>query len=197
MLLSYPRPIDLVTPIAALGVVGRLLAPVVRLDPAGRQPVLGVWLSVSQRPALLLRERIQVLHLNNGVSVGNELLVASKLLGIRCVIHQRGIAPITPWSGWLARRADHVICVSEAARQNLISQGLEPERCTAIHNGINMAELLGKIKRTSRQVRQSLGIARRPGHRRPGRHDPAMEGTDGAGPGDGGAAPALSPGRSP
>ena len=109
MLLSYPRPIDLVTPTAALGAVGRLLSPVVRLI----QRVVNLfWVSgflFLRGLLLLLRERIQVLHLNNGVSVGNELLVASKLLGIRCVIHQRGIAPVTPWSGWLARRADHVI----------------------------------------------------------------------------------------
>jgi glycosyltransferase involved in cell wall biosynthesis len=51
-----------------------------------------------------------------------------------------------------------VISVSEAARQNLVSYGFAPDRCTAIHNGINMGELLDKIKRTSRQVRQSLGI---------------------------------------
>jgi glycosyltransferase involved in cell wall biosynthesis len=93
------------------------------------------------------------------VGVGNELLVASKLLGVRCVIHQRGIGPITRWSGWLARRADHVISVSEAARQNLIAQGLAPERCTAIHNGINMKELRAKIRRTASEVRTDLGIA--------------------------------------
>jgi glycosyltransferase involved in cell wall biosynthesis len=158
MLLSYPRPIDFVTPTAALGAVGRLLSPLVRL--AQRVGNL-FWMSVFLffRGLLLLRrERIQVLHLNNGVSVGNEWLVASRLLGIRCVIHQRGIAPITPWSAWLARRADHVISVSEAARQNLIGQGLSPERCTAIHNGINMKELLDKVQRTPRQVRDGLGI---------------------------------------
>jgi glycosyltransferase involved in cell wall biosynthesis len=67
--------------------------------------------------------------------------------------------PVTPMAAWLARRADHVICVSSAARDNLIAYGLSPDRCTAIHNGINMEELLGKIKRTPWKVRESLGIA--------------------------------------
>jgi glycosyltransferase involved in cell wall biosynthesis len=159
MLLSYPRPVDLVSPTRALGAAGRLLAPLARLF---QRAVNFFWLSgfLFVRGVVLLgRERVQVLHLNNGVGVGNELLIASKLLGIRSVIHQRGIVPVTPWAGWLGRRADHVICVSSAARDNLIAHGLSPARCTAIHNGINMAELLGKIKRTPWKVRDDLGIA--------------------------------------
>ena len=157
MLLHCPRPFDLVTAIgqhraiAVLAPLAVLLQKVVNLlRVSGFLFFRGI--------ALLLRERVQVLHLNNGVGVGNELLVASKVLGIPCVIHQRGISPITRWSAWLARRADHVICVSEAARTNLIRNGLRPGRCTVIHNGINMADLRGRIKRSPEEVRRSLGI---------------------------------------
>lgn len=158
LLLYYPRAVDLVSRVQRLELTGRILAPVARLL---QKTINFFYVSAflfARGVFLLLRERIDVLHLNNGVRVGNELLVASKLLGIRCVIHQRGITPLTPWSTWLARRADHVICVSEAARQNLIANGLRPERCTAIHNGINLTELRGKIRRTPAQVRASLGI---------------------------------------
>lgn len=158
MLLFYPLPIDLVSRVRRLGPIGRALAPL-----AGVVQKLTnlVWVSsflFLRGLFLLIRERIDILHLNNGVRVGNEMLVASKLLGIRCIIHQRGITPLTPWSSWLARRADHVICVSEAARQNLIAQGLRADRCTAIHNGINPEELRAKIRRSPEQVRASLGI---------------------------------------
>jgi glycosyltransferase involved in cell wall biosynthesis len=159
MLLFYPQPIDLVSSTQALGAVGRLLAPAARVL---QRALNFLWITgflFIRGILVLVAGRIQVLHLNNGVGVGNELLIASKLLGIRSVIHQRGIVPVTPWHAWLARRADHVICVSSAARDNLIAYGLNPERCTAIHNGINMEELLGKIKRTPWKVRDSLGIA--------------------------------------
>jgi glycosyltransferase involved in cell wall biosynthesis len=159
MLLSYPQPIDLVSLTQPLGAAGRLLAPLARIL---QRALNFFWISsflFVRGVVLLLRGRVQVLHLNNGVGVGNELLLASKLLGIRAVIHQRGIVPVTPWAARLARQADHVICVSSAARDNLIAYGLSPDRCTAIHNGINMEELLGKIKRTPWKVRESLGIA--------------------------------------
>lgn len=159
MLLRYPQPFDLVSGARRVPALGGVLA---RLAGLLQKALNLVWVSgflFIRGVWLLMRERIDVLHLNNGVRVGNELLVASKVLGIPCVIHQRGITPITPWSSWLAQRADHVICVSEAARQNLIDNGLRPDRCTAIHNGINMVELKGKIKRPAAEVRRSLGIS--------------------------------------
>ena len=158
MLLEYPKPLDLVSRTRQLGSVGRLLTPpAVVLQKAVN--LVGVSAVLFTRGiALLHRERIDVLHLNNGVRVGNELLVASKMMGVRSIIHQRGITPLTTWSTWLAKHADHVICVSEAARQNLIQSGLLADRCTAIHNGINPEELRGKIRRSVEEVRASLRI---------------------------------------
>lgn len=159
MLLVHPKPFDLQTPLRSLGPLGRLLVP----GAAWLQKALNaVWVTAFlfvRGLLLLVRERVQVLHLNNGVSAGHELLMASALLGIPCIIHQRGIMPISTQDVRLSRRAAHIICVSEAARQHLIDHGLRADRCTAIHNGINMAELKGKIKRTPAEVRCSLGIA--------------------------------------
>jgi glycosyltransferase involved in cell wall biosynthesis len=107
---------------------------------------------------VLLRERVDVLHLNNGVTIGAEFLIAAKLLGLKCVIHQRGITPVPRWCQWVARRADHVICVSDAAKDNLLANGLLADRCTAIHNGINMDALRRQITRRPEEVREALGI---------------------------------------
>lgn len=158
MVIRHPRPFEILGMTRVLGPFGRLLRPLAQVS----QKALNlVWISAflfGRGLWLLRRERIDVLHLNNGVGVGNELLVASLLLGIPCVIHQRGITAITPWAARLARHAAHVICVSEAARQNLVDNGLDPARCTAIHNGINMTELKNKIGRSVAEVRAGLGI---------------------------------------
>jgi glycosyltransferase involved in cell wall biosynthesis len=158
MILSHPRAMDLASPVLRLGAVGRALAPLARVVQKAWNLV---WVSGSQLVrglVLLRRQRVDVLDLNNGVTVGTELLVASKLLGIPCVIHQRGITHVPRWCAWLTRHADHVICVSDAARDNLVAHGLLPERVTAVHSGINPEELRRKIRRTPRQVRASLGI---------------------------------------
>jgi glycosyltransferase involved in cell wall biosynthesis len=163
MLLWYPKPFNFTNAVRRLGILGRLLLPIVALV----QKVVNVaWVSGAlffRNLRLLVRERVDVLHLNNGVTVGAEFLIAAKLLGLKTVIHQRGITPVPRWCSWLARKADHVICVSDAAKDNLVANGLLADRCTAIHNGINMEALRRQIKRSPEEVRASIGIS--PGKR--------------------------------
>lgn len=108
--------------------------------------------------ALLLKERIHIVHLNNGMFTAPELLLASKLLGVKTVVHQRGIGKLPGTVRWLAKLVDHVACVSDAARLNLIQQGIPAEKCTTIHNGIAPEEFLAGITRSPEQVREALGI---------------------------------------
>lgn len=104
------------------------------------------------------RRGIDVVHLNNGVTVGAELLVAAKLLRRKLVIHQRGIGPVPRWNARLAGWADHIICVSDSARDNLVAHGIERSKCTTVHNGIDPEEFLSTIRRSPAEVRASLGI---------------------------------------
>lgn len=107
---------------------------------------------------LLLKEGIQVVHLNNGMRTAPELLFASKLLGVKTVVHQRGIGKLPKSIKWLAQLVDHVVCVSDAARLNLVQQGIPAQKCTTIHNGIAPDEFLAGITKTPKQVREALGL---------------------------------------
>lgn len=159
LLLWYPKPLDLTTPLAARGAFGGLLMPFARV---AQKVVNFAWVSAAlfvRNLTLLLRERIDVLHLNNGAGNGSEFLIAAKLLRLKCVVHQRGISALPRSAVRLAKLADHFICVSDAARQNLLEHGLSPERCTAIHNGINMDALERQIQRDPATVRAALGLA--------------------------------------
>lgn len=107
---------------------------------------------------LLSKEQIYLVHLNNGMLTAPELLLASKVLGIRTIVHQRGIGTLPRSVRWLQKLVDHVICVSDAARTNLVQQGIPAWKCTTIHNGIAPDELLATIKNSPAEVRRSLGI---------------------------------------
>src|SRR5688572_22611140 len=157
MVLAYPRFFDLVTPLADSGVLGSVLKPFAKVV----QKALNLTMytvMVLRHASLLIVKRIDILHLNNGVTVGHDFLIPAKLLGKPSIIHQRGITPVPRWCIWLARRADHVICVSEAARENLLEHGLWPDRTTAIHNGMDPDALRRQITRNTATVRASLGI---------------------------------------
>lgn len=157
MVLPYPRFFDMVTPLADMGVLGRVLRPFAKLLQKALN--LTIYTVMLLRHAwLLVIKRIDILHLNNGVTVGHDFLIPAKMLGLPSIIHQRGITPVPRWCTWLARRADHVICVSEAARENLLEHGLLPERTTAIHNGMDPDALRRQITRDVATVRASLGI---------------------------------------
>lgn len=108
---------------------------------------------------LITRKKIDLVHLNNGVTDGSELLLAAKLLGRKVVIHQRGIGPVPRWNARFASWADHIICVSDSARHNLVAAGIPRAKCTTVHNGIDPDEFLSTVRRSPAEVRRSLGLA--------------------------------------
>ena len=75
---------------------------------------------------LLRRHRIELVLLNNGLQVGLDWLVAAKLVGARCIAHQRGNVPETRLRR--ARHFDKILCVSRQIRDELIRHDPDPPR---------------------------------------------------------------------
>lgn len=157
LLLEYPRSRNLVAQIGWLAKVPPIRAGVLLIQKAVNL-LVGSLALVASHSRLLRDERVDLVHLNNGVMSGTELLVASRLRGIRTVVHQRGIGPLPPVFRTVRHLIDHVIAVSDAARDHLVSHGLSAARCTTIHNGIEPDEFRATVRRSATDVRASLGI---------------------------------------
>jgi glycosyltransferase involved in cell wall biosynthesis len=159
LLLSYPPIIKLAEwkPLSTWAVLAPLRGVLLVLQ-KGLNFIFGTLRIFLGSLVLLARERISIVHLNNGMLTAPELLFASKLLGVKTVVHQRGIGTLPGAVQWLARLVDHVVCVSDAARLNLVRQGIPSEKCTTIHNGIAPEEFLAGITRGPEQIREALGI---------------------------------------
>jgi len=90
----------------------------------------------------LRKERIDIVHLNNSVPIKEEWLVAGKLLGKKCVGHQRGIVPSSPRSGLVARMrraarmVDVAISVSDAVREDLKEKGAVFKKNVVIYDAL-------------------------------------------------------------
>ena len=90
----------------------------------------------------LWKERIDILHLNNSVPIMEEWLVAAKLLGKKCIGHQRGLIPMPARSGLIARmrRAakmlDAAISVSNAVKEDMAAKGAIFKQNTVIHDAL-------------------------------------------------------------
>ena len=89
---------------------------------------------------IIRKEKIDIVHLNNGLGLDLEGIIAAKLSGVPCVIHERGIGKISRISKWLARYVDAVICVSNAVHRNLLDQGVQPKKYRTIYDGIDLDE---------------------------------------------------------
>jgi glycosyltransferase involved in cell wall biosynthesis len=158
LLLEYPKSINLVAHAGVLGRWAPLRALILMLQKALNLLRGSVWLWLSH-VRLLLRERVDVVHLNNGVMSGTELLCAARVLGIRTIVHQRGIQPLPGTFRFVRHLIDHVISVSDAAGAHLVANGLPPVRCTTVHNGINPAEFRASVGRDATAVKASLGLS--------------------------------------
>jgi len=79
--------------------------------------------------------RPDLVHLNNCVLVGRDWLIASRLSGAHCVVHQRGFA--TPTGS--VRGFDKVICISRDVQISLAESAPElGRRSVQIYNGIDV-----------------------------------------------------------
>ena len=84
---------------------------------------------------LFRRERIRLVHMNNGlanVSAG----LAAALLGIPTVVHAHGTETSSKRGRWLAARARGFIAISEFIAGNLVEFGIPPAMVRTIRNPI-------------------------------------------------------------
>jgi len=131
---------------------------------------------------LILYERIQVLH-THGMLVNTVGRIASKMahlpVSISTVHLTRELASggraenISQWikgkyyrslDNFTARFNDRVIAVSESVKQDLISQGMSPEKIVVIKNGIEFEgwQTLLDEKNSRAQKKRELGIGNGP-----------------------------------
>ena len=106
--------------------------------------------AVQQLRKFLKAEQIDILHTH---------LLHASLIGQLAVLPHRGVRTIhtrhytdffhrfgSPWARWgdqwATRRAEHVVAVSQGARDVLMqAEGIAPERVTVVHNGVDLEQV--------------------------------------------------------
>jgi glycosyltransferase involved in cell wall biosynthesis len=102
--------------------------------------------------ALLRRESIDLLHLNNWFDP--YWITAAKLARVPIIQHIRGIASSNyyPFCHW----PNKVICISRDIRERLIQRGIDPGKIAQIYNAIDSEEF--RCEREPKVVRSEIGI---------------------------------------
>lgn len=95
-------------------------------------------LTAIQYAKLMKSYNIDLVHLNNSIVRNHDWILASKLIGIKCVTHERGInRSYSRMSKYFAPKLNAIVCISNAVKSALINNGIKPDNITTIYNAID------------------------------------------------------------
>jgi len=103
------------------------------------------------------KNNIEMVHLNNAISRGDDWKLATVLAGIKCVCHERGINLSYPkLSLIMSRKLSAIFCISSAVHDNMLSQGFKPGLLRLVHNGIDPEKVIVDTPRSEMLKRHNL-----------------------------------------
>lgn len=91
-------------------------------------------------------------------SLGVHLLttISTSLLNLPYILHIHTIHPLPLIDRWCLRKARHIVTVSNFSKNFLIGYGIKPEIIEVIYNGIDIEDLVEKIRGID--LRKELGL---------------------------------------
>jgi glycosyltransferase involved in cell wall biosynthesis len=138
------------SPVRLRGSLGRICAKAINL-------LISVVWQPLHLAAMLRRERIALVHLNNSIRRNHPWIMAAWFARVPCITHERGInEEFQRRDRVLARRLRAVICISEAVEENFIKHGFEDLRLVTIHNGLDPNEM--RVTRDASEIYAEQGI---------------------------------------
>lgn len=119
--------------------------------------VRGYVMNTLTRARFLRARRVDIVHLNNSILYNHDWMAAARLVGAKCISHERGINDrYPPAAKYFGRRLDAVICISAAVYENMHQRGVGFENRVKIHNGLDPATM--RISTPPEVLRVSYGI---------------------------------------
>jgi len=103
------------------------------------------------------RDGIGLVYLNNDASCNLAAALGAKLAGLPMVLHARGFNVDTRGNRWVLANLRHCIPVSTAVRAELLTLGLQAEKCTVVAEGLDLDAFYPRPPLPG--LRSALGIA--------------------------------------
>lgn len=104
---------------------------------------------------LIQRRRVDVVHANNELYSHAATILAAHWTRRPCVVHMRGIRPLTRRERWLIRYVDHFVIISQLGRRHYVQEGLPEAHSSVIHDGVDLELFDGPVDGNA--LRRSLG----------------------------------------
>lgn len=115
--------------------------------------------SLVRKAVFLMKNDIDLVHLNNSAACGYDWLAVCLVTGRRCITHNRGMVSISRPGRFFLKRFDAVISISGFLVDNIRSQGVRDVRLSVvINNGIDTEEMVSRVKRSREETRNNLSV---------------------------------------
>ena len=141
---------------------GGLLWPILRVLPRLFQKFANLFklelFTAAKFFLLIRREKVDLIHWNNGIPMGHDWLLAARLSGVKYLTHHRGYGCHRMRDRLLAPYFSAIICISEGIKSYLEDKGVKNRRLVAIHNGLDIAGFRARAHGDQCLVREIFGI---------------------------------------
>jgi hypothetical protein len=104
---------------------------------------------------VIQENKIDLVHINNGLSHGRPEIMAAWLSRVPSVCHVRMFAELNLFDKFFIRCVDHFIYISRAIAEDCMTQGIPPAKGKVVHNAVDLHEFLQPYDVTS--VRNEFG----------------------------------------
>lgn len=105
---------------------------------------------------LIRRERIDVVHVGNGLRANFDGFLACRLTRTPFVCHVKGFEKYGSRERWASRRTDMLLCMTQAILAHCREKGLVPRRARVVYDAVDEAWL--RPQRSAASVRGEFGV---------------------------------------
>lgn len=124
----------------------------------GRAVNFGKFLGVvTNHVAFLRRHGIDLVHLNNSITRHQDWMLAARLAGIPCIVHERGLSDTyTARDRLYASRVALIISMSAWIRDHMVSRGVDGRNIRVMYDGLDPAKVA--VTKTAAEMRAAWNV---------------------------------------
>lgn len=112
---------------------------------------------VRQRMTFMRTHGTQLLCLNNSVTRHHDWMLAARLAGIPCIVHERGLNARYGWlDRFFASRLALLVPMSLWVRDHMVARGVSPRNVRVLYDGLDPESV--RPTRSEQALRQAYGI---------------------------------------
>ena len=82
------------------------------------------------------KNKIKIVHLNDGITSNRDGIIAAKLCGVKCIVHERKIRKYNRFDIFLSKFIDTLVAISNSVYENCMKCSIQSKQTVRIYNPI-------------------------------------------------------------